>query len=284
VIGAGIISFDRPQYLAHLLASLEAQRDAPPIEYHLFQDGAINCYSGRTVGDEEGIQEAIELFLDARLESGKVTHVRADNVGIGINQFEAYELMVERYRRIVMLEDDVVLSPYWARLLPVLFEGLEAHPDVFGFSTSFRRHCAREHIEANLGRVAAGTPHWWMIAFTPGRWLRIRPHYLRYYELIEDCDYNAIPHGRIVELFRSVGYGHQASSQDGGKDMAVELAGMHRVRLTVNRGISIGREGVHFNPRVFEALGFEDQSPYVFESDATRNRFTWTEDRGGGAA
>ena len=278
-IGVGIISFDRPQYLGQLLASLEAQRDAPPIEYHLFQDGAVNRYSGRTVGDAGRIQEATALFLDARLGPGNVTHIRADNVGIGINQFEAYELMVANYQRIVMLEDDVVLSPYWGRLLPMLFDGLEQRPDVFGFSTGFKRRCAPQDIEANLGRVATIHSHWWMVAFAPERWACIRPHYLRYYELIRECDYGHIPHTQIHELFQAVGCGCHASSQDAGKDMAVHLAGMCRALPIVNRGISIGREGVHFNPYVFERLGFEDQEPYVFESDATRTAFEWVKEQ-----
>lgn len=274
-IGVGIVSFDRPHYLAQLLQSLEAQVDAPLVDWHLFQDGAVNRFSGRVVGDDDKIQEATHAFFDAPLRGLKVAHLRESNAGVGINQFEAYKFMCRHYQHIVMLEDDVVLSPYWARLLPVLFEGLAVHPDAFGFTTGFRRWCEPDDIEAHLGQVAPGRPHWWMIGFTPERWARIRGHYLRYYELIRECDYGEIPHGEIVALFEEVGHAHHASSQDGGKDMAVELAGMHRVRTTVNRGISIGREGVHFSPQLFERLGFHEQEPYVFESDRTCNQFEW---------
>jgi len=275
MIGIGIVSFDRPHYLKQLLASLEAQVDMPPVDWHLFQDGAVNEFSGREVGDKERIQEAAKAFLYARLPGGKIAHIHAANVGVGINQFEAYELMCTTYRHIVMLEDDVILSPYWARLLPILFSELEQRPDVFGFTTGFRRWCKREELEQWLPQVGAGHPHWWMIAFTPDRWERIKPHFMRYYDLIKEHDYGQLPHERVMALFRSVGYAHHASSQDGGKDMAVQLAGMHRVRTTVNRGISIGREGVHFNPALFEKMGFHEQEPYVFESDKVRERFEW---------
>jgi len=275
VIGIGIISFDRPQYLGQLLESLEQQVDAPPMAWHLFQDGAVNKFSERVVGDQGRIQEAIRAFLTARLPGVKEAHVRRTNVGIGINQFEAYEFMCNRYEQIVVLEDDVVLSPYWARLLPALFDGLEARPDTFGFTTGFRRRCERETINDHLDRVSPGRPHWWMIGFTPDRWARIRPHYLRYYEMIQECDYGHLPHSKIMALFEEVGHTHHASSQDGGKDMAVHCAGMHRAQLTVNRGIGIGREGLHFNPGLFERMGFHDQEPYVFESDKTRGGFEW---------
>jgi len=274
-MAVGIISFDRPDYLGRLLASLETQVDAPAIDWHLFQDGAVNRYSGRKVGDAARIRQSLDAFARARLPGFKMAHRGEANAGIGINQFEAYEFACRHYERIVMLEDDVVLSPYWARLLPLLFDGLEAHPDVFGFTTSFRRYCEREDIDANLDRVCLGHSHWWMVAFTADRWERVREHYLRYYELIRECDYGAIPHAKIRALFDEVGYDHAASSQDAGKDMAVWLAGMRRAVCVVNRGVSIGREGVHFNPQVFERLGFEDQEPYVFESDATRDSFEW---------
>jgi hypothetical protein len=275
MIGIGIVSFNRPHYLTQLLASLEAQVDVPALSWHLFQDGAVNKFSGREVGDQDHITEAVKTFFAAHLPGEKIAHVRADNVGIGINQFEAYELMCQHYDRIVMLEDDVILSPYWARLLPMLFDGLEQHPDVFGFVTGFKRWCERGEIEAYLDRVAPGAPHWWMIGFTPDRWERIKPHFWRYYELIQECDYGHLPHGRILELFKEVGWNSPVSSQDGGKSMAVHLAGMHRVQLTVNRGISIGREGVHFKGGLFERMGLHEQEPYVFESDRTRERFEW---------
>ena len=275
MIGIGIVSFDRPQYLTQLLESLVQQVDAPTIDWHLFQDRAVNKFSDRVVGDNALVQESVKAFFQARLPGAKEAHVRAANVGIGINQFEAYEFMCHRYERIVMLEDDVVLSPYWARLLPALFDELEQHPDVFGFTTGFRRWCKREEVEQWLPQVALGSPHWWMIGFTPDRWERVRPHFWRYYDLIRERDYGKLPHNKIVALFDEIGWTSKASSQDGGKDMAVHLAGMHRVRTTVNRGIGIGREGVHFNTGLFEKMGFDDQEPYVFESDRTREQFEW---------
>ena len=280
MIGIGIVSFDRPHYLGQLLASLEGQYQPPEMDVHLWQDGAVNRYSGRVVGDQGRIETSRQCFVRARLPGFKTAHVHDDNVGIGINQFEAYEWMCQYYERVVILENDIVLSPYWARLLPILFEGLAEHPDTFGFTTDFKRRVERHEIEDNLSRVVYEHPHWWMIAFTPDRWARIRPGFLRYYELIRECDYNAIPHERIRALFDEVQHPvRTVTSQDGGKDMAVRLNGMHRATLAVNRGISIGREGIHFNPVEHRRLGYDDQEPYIFESDATRDHFDWPEDQ-----
>lgn len=273
-IGVGVISFDRPSYLRRLVASLEQQAELEGVEFHLFQDGAVNRFSGRVAGDEAKIDEAVRLFARANVSQGEL-HRQRENVGVGINQFEAYEWLTARYEWVVVLEDDVVLSPHWLRLIRVLFRELEEHGDVFGFSTAFRRQCGAEEIEAHLGDIVAGTPHWWMIGFLAERWRRIRPHFLEYYELIREIDYAAIPHAEVRALFERKGWGQMATSQDGGKDMAVHAAGMERVVLAVNRGISIGRRGIHFTPDRFRRMGFEQQMPYIFESDGQREGFEW---------
>lgn len=275
MLGIGVISFDRPGYLRALVSSLRAQSDdLNSVGFHLFQDGAVNRFSGAQRATQQKIDAAVRVWEIAGLPNSE-KHIRHENVSVGINQYEAVELMVERYDQIVMLEDDVVLSPYWLRLVRILFSELDSHPDVYGFSTAFRRQCGVEEINDNLHRVAYGTPHWWMIAFTPDRWQRIKPHFLEYYELIRYEDYAKIPHDKITNLYKQKGWTQNATSQDGGKDMAVHAAGMKRAVLAVNRGLSIGRHGIHFTPERFRGLGFENQTPYIFDSDADRNGFEW---------
>jgi hypothetical protein len=227
------------------------------------------------VGDEGRIQESMQLFLNSGIGMQREMHVHKANVGIAINQLEAYDYLAEHYENIVVLEDDVVLSPHWARLLPILFEEMKQRPDVFGFTTGFKRACEIGEIEANLDEVQVSNRHWWMIGFTRQTWGRIREHYMRYYVLVRGVDYGALPYKEIRKFFRLVGYASKASSQDAGKDMAVMLAGMKRVALVVNRGISIGKEGLHFVPDLYSAMKLDQQVPYIFASDATREAFKW---------
>jgi len=273
-IGIGIVSFDRPGCVRRLLASLEQQADLDGVDFHLYQDGAVNRYSDVAWGDPDAIAQSVRAFERAQLPR-KTPHLRDENVGVGINQYEAYEFMADKYEWIVMLEDDVVLSPHWLHLVRVLFGELEQRPDVFGFSTGFKRTCGIEQIGERLDRVEYGWPHWWCIAFTADRWRRIRPYFLEYHALIEGIDYTARDHSAIRDLFRYHGWPQNATSQDGGKDMAVHAAGMRRAVLTVNRGISTGRHGMHFNPKRFKRMGFEGQTPYIFGGDAYREAFQW---------
>jgi len=45
--------------------------------------------------------------------------------------------------------------------------------------------------------------------------------------------------------------------------------------LTVNRAIGVGQNGIHFTPQKFHEMGFENQTPFVFDSDAAIEGFVW---------
>jgi len=279
-LGVAIVSFDRPHYLRRLLGSLAQCEGAEEVGFHLWQDGAVNRFSGRRWAKDADIAASVRAFERSGLPH-REAHVQRENVGIAINQFEAYEWMTARYRYVLVIEDDVVVSPYWLRLCQALCWQLETDGkgpswlDVFGFSLGFKRNCGRAEIQSKLGCVQFGTPHWWGECFASANWERIRPHFMEYYALVRERDYRDTPHGEITELWRRKGWRQMATSQDGGKDMAVHSEGLKRAVCVVNRGISIGRQGLHFTPDRFAALGYEDQVPYVFEEDAGREGFEW---------
>ena len=273
-VGVGIISFDRPDYLRQLVASLEQQTHLEETYFHLFQDGSKNVFSGRECADQADIERCVNVFAEADLPRA-FFHVREENAGIAINQFEAIEGMVAQYDYVLMLEDDVVLSPYYFRLMRVLFEQLEDQEDVFGFCLGFKKLCARHKTRENLDKIFKTCGHWWAEAFWADRWERVRPHFLEYYRLVQDKDYVMRPSQEIRELFRRKGWPSPVTSQDAAKDMAIYSAGMERVRTVVNRAISVGKRGVHFTPAIFRKLGFHDQEPCIFAEDAILQKFEW---------
>lgn len=274
-IGVGIISFDRPHYLRQLVRSLEANGDLKGVDFHLFQDGAVNRWSGRLCGSGPGIMAAVSLFKASGLRR-KTVHVHLDNVGIALNQHRALEYLVMRYPWVVLLENDVVLSPHYLRLARVLFEQLEAESNVCSFCLGFKKLCPRHRVADNLDKMIRVCGHWWGEGLWSNKWARARPFFDEYYHLVADCDYQARPHEAITGLFRAHGWPSINTTQDAAKDMAIYSAGMERVRLVVNRGISIGRHGTHSTPALYRGLGFDDQEPYVFESDAVLDRFQWS--------
>lgn len=276
-LGIAIIAFDRPQYTRRLLASLEQQTDLEGVAFHFWQDGAVNAYSGRVAGDQNRIEQTRALWAKAELPC-KHTHWRIQNVGIGIHQFEALEWMIQRYRQIVILEDDVVLSPFWLRLVRVLYGQMDEWPDVFSFSLGFRRRCGRGQIAANLNRLTTARSHWWAECFTAANWARVRGNFLLYYRLIQEVDYANLPREEILALYEADGWDWPYVTQDAAKEWAVWRADMVRAVAVVNRAIGIGKEGMHFNPAIFKAAGMDGQMPYIFEGDAELKRFELTKE------
>lgn len=256
------------------MRSLEANVELEGVEFHLFQDGAVNRWSGRVAASEGAIEESVAVFGGSALAEKRV-HLRCENVGIGVNQYEALELLLARYVWVVLLEDDVVVSPYYLRLARVLFEQLEDREDVACFSLGFRLLCARHKVEENNNKIMFNWGHWWGEGLWSGKWARVWPYFEEYQELVGDCDFVMRPHEAIVALFRSRGWPGTNTTQDVARDMAISCAGMERVRTVVNRGISTGEWGQHFTPRKFRAMGFDDQELYALEADAVLDRFEW---------
>ena len=271
-IGFAVIGWNRPVYLRQTLASLEAQTHLYDCAFHLWQDGAVNRFSHKLYAEPPAIAASVEAFEAANLPD-KHVHVQTANVGTAINQFQAIEHMTANYEYVVMCEDDVVLSPHWLRLTRVLLEQIKDREDIFSFSLGFRRVCDKAETDQNLTKTKYGTPHWWCEAIVSERWQRARPHFLGYYDLVKNVDYRDRPIVRILELFGRKGWQQTATSQDGGKEMAVWAAGMRRLAAVVNRGISIGECGTHFFPGKFRKMKLHDQKPYIFDSDAELGGF-----------
>jgi len=275
MIGVGIIAFDRPNYLRRLLASLEAQTDLEGVDFHLYLDGAVNPVSGVRYGKQKGIDTCARIFNMAKLPN-KFIHIREANANIGIASFEATEQLAATYERVMQMEDDIVLSPHWFRLARILYDELEAHPDVYSFSPAFRRTHRKEIDAQYMDTVTYGWNHMWCECFTADRWQRIRPEYMEYHELISEVDYIERFEEPIQKLYARKGMRPGlARSQDGGREMTIRLNGMRRAALAVNRAIGIGQRGIHFTPEIFKRLGFENQAPFIFADDATREGFTW---------
>jgi hypothetical protein len=271
MLGIAVFSYNRPSYLSELLLSLQAQTDKREVEMHIFQDGAY------TPKDNDLIREAITVAETTETGIPTKLHTRNENVCIGIALSEAIETMGARYDRLMMIEDDVVLSPHWLHLAHVLYGQLEDHLDVYAFSPGFKRRCSAEAISEELDTITVpDSLHMWCECTTPDRWARIqetyRPAYARF---LAGKDYRQRDHQAILRWCRDMGYPIPVTSHDGMILTAMRVAGMCRVQPTVNRAMGIGERGLHFTDALYAELGFGEQMPYVFESDATRERFIW---------
>lgn len=265
-LGVAIISYNRPHYFRQLIESLEKQTTLEETDFHLFQDGA------KTPVDRSLINQCMTIFNSSTLPNITITK-RGKNVSIAINQFEAVEEMTSKYDWIMVIEDDVILSPDYLRLIRILIEQYGNRPEVFGVSLNFLRRCNSKAIEKNLYRVRYSKEHWWAECFSSQKWKKVKPYFLEYYKLVKDRPYDQRPRSAITKLFRQHGLFIPQTSQDAGKDYALHRAKLKRINTVVNRGMYIGLQGTHFNARLANKYEFEKQVPYIFASDKTADKF-----------
>lgn len=270
-MGVAIISFDRPLYFAQTVASLEKQGDLENYDFHLFQDGQINKFSGRTVTQKPLIDKCINIFKRSKLPN-KFEHIEEKNIGNGINQFNAVEYMSANYEYFFVIEDDVILSPDYLTLCRKLIPFFD-NPSIFSLSLSFERFCEIEDINKNLGKVFFKNVHWWAELWKSSNWFKVRPRFLQYLEFIKNVDYHDRPTQEISKFFRSHGFNIPQTSQDAGKDFALFKSKMKRITSVVNRGFYIGEHGMHFRTPTYRKYGFANMKPFEFESDKLLNEF-----------
>lgn len=271
-LGVAIFVFDRPHYFRRLLASLEENTYLHDTDFHFFRDGAVNKFSGRRIGRPASLRRNLEMARQARLPN-KHFHVREENVGVGIQQFETYESMTQWYDVVLMLEDDIVVSPHYLRVMRVLFDSIVEMEDVFSASSSFVKLCAKDNVADHLDKMVRKRVQQWGEIFASSKWPCIRTPFLEYYDLIENVDFTARPHAKILELYDRHRFASGATSQDAARDMAISVVGMTRIRLVVNRALYIGAKGLYCTPAHYQKMGWAHQEPYVFPEDETIERF-----------
>jgi len=256
-----------------LLKSLEKQTDTQA-SYFLFQDGAVNPWSHRRKSRDKNISECLNYFDRADIPN-KQSHLRDGNIGVAYNIKGAFDTMAKDYERIMMVEDDVLLSPHWLKMAHSLFEQMEQRPHIASFSPGFRRLCDMADTNDKLNTIQETVQHMWCECFTAKTWEKMQPHLAPYYELVTGIDYMMRDDDPIIELHKSRGSKETGTSQDVARVVAIELLGMKRAQCTVNRGMSIGRQGIHFDNERYIKYKLGEQTPYIFDADATREGFDW---------
>lgn len=266
-LGIGLISYDRPHYFSQLIASLEKQTYLEETDFHLFQDGAKNKFSKRYGAYKKHIQFSIDEFNNSKLPNKKA-HIQNLNIGNAINQFQAVEYLSQNYEYFMIIEDDVILSTNYLRLIRILIDQyLKEDNKIFSLGLSFQRLCHLEDINYNLNKVALKNMHWWAECWRSKNWHKIRPYFLEYYKFVSHCDYMRRDTVAIKKFFNSHGFYIPQTSQDAGKDFALFKTKMQRLTTVVNRGFYIGEVGIHFRPQTYKKYRLGEMKPYEFEND-----------------
>lgn len=258
-----LLSFNRPVFFEQVAKSLSEQIDAnlPGRTIALFQDGAINRFSGRRRAEDDAIQACVEIFK-RYFPSGR-TFVADSNLGVALNFDRAERYVFEELNQDAALffEDDLVLSPFYLNTLDRLTE-MALGDDRIGYVSAYGiQGPASEHVNREPPRYET-LGHLWGFGLTKRLWQRNRPILDPYLQLLRNIDYRQRDVPAIQRLFTSWGMGCPGTSQDCAKHLACVVNGAINLNISVSLAKYIGATGIHMDPGLFDFIGYDRTEMY----------------------
>ena len=142
--------YNRPEHLKQLIASLQANAEAPQSMLFIYTDAA------RNKADEEQVNKVREVIRHIDGFASIEVIERATNWGLARNIIGGVTEQIRRYGRVIVLEDDLVVAPYFLRFMNDALEAYKDEPQV-------------GHIQACDFTQDVSLPDTFLIKFT-GSW------------------------------------------------------------------------------------------------------------------
>lgn len=115
-----LFAFRRPDHLSACLASLRSCPEAQTSDLIVFCDGS------RGPQDDEGVAEVRRIAREAKGFASVTVVERSRNLGLAASVIGGVGQVLERSERVIVVEDDLVVSPDFLRYLN---EGLDLYED-----------------------------------------------------------------------------------------------------------------------------------------------------------
>jgi hypothetical protein len=106
-----VFAFNRPDHLARTLQALSSCPEAAASPLKVYCDGA------RRESDEAGVREVREVAAAARGFASVEVIARESNLGLATSIIDGVTLQVQKHGRVIVLEDDILVSPYFLRYM-----------------------------------------------------------------------------------------------------------------------------------------------------------------------
>lgn len=266
-----IVSYNRPNYLKQLVASLVPALDRPAQRGRrvvLFQDAAYSDYFGRNKTDPALIEQCREVFRDA-FPTGPIIDA-ASNLGIAANidRAERYAFVDGDETAAVVFEDDLVVAPRYFDAMDALLE-LALADERIGMVAAYGSNAVASIAGQAQSRRRLGRMHHnWGYGITRRHWLErdalVRP----YLDAIAPYDYMDRPYVPVLDFYRRHGLPALASNQDLFKNLATNLLGRARVTSVTVNARYVGDQGEHFTPELFASIGFDRTNVFDYGEEA----------------
>lgn len=255
-----LMGFNRPDYLRQVIASLLAQQGGAldHREFHLFQDGAVNRFSGERYANDEDIQASVDIFREMVPQG--VVHQSPDNIGVALNfeRAERYVFLERGFPSAMLFEDDMVLGPYYVDTLQRLldFAASPAAGGRVGYVAAYGMHRASSEQQEQRQQDIVEMGHAWGYAVNRDHWLDVREVIDPYIQVVEGFDYRQRPKAHIGGVHKSLGVATRSLSQDAMKMLATSWLGRVRLMPFVCQARYIGETGLNFTPEAFQKKGY----------------------------
>jgi hypothetical protein len=264
------MSFNRPRYLRPVLESLNAQTrgSLEGREVHLFQDGAVNRYSGLRYAEDTEIWDSIELFK--RYFPEGIVHHSQHNIGIceSFKRAEEFAFLERGFECAYFFEDDLVLSPVYIDMMEALQRYAETMGNIAYFAAYGDIYVPQEDLQKRRCELTT-LDHHWAFGLLRRHWLKINESIQDYYRLVVGGDYARRDTPAIFASYRKYGGAPRASSQDARKAFACAQLGLWRANTVTSFSRYIGAAGLHMRPELYESLGYG--KAFVSQSAVTLN-------------
>jgi len=179
-IGAALFTFAKPNVTKQVITSILANRKVGyEIDWHIFQDGAVNDISELCYASDEEVAQTLKTVKNSGLPYKSLT-INEHNEGIARQKHKAHQLF-EDYDLIYFFEDDLLLGNYYLRLLKVLAQ-------------SFPRQVGTLHKHFNNGPYDTvysftGEARLWGYYMPRQVYVKIERGWNKYYERVKNLDY-----------------------------------------------------------------------------------------------
>jgi hypothetical protein len=255
-----VFSFDRPEYLSQALASLSAElaRSHIPADVFLFQDGAVNPFSGTRYADDANISACMSTFKKI-FPSGNILY-SPDNLGVGLNYDRAERFVFDTLKAPIacFFEDDLLLESGYLTLLEKLMNFALQNDHVGMVSCYGAAHSTKKVEQISRKQHFAHMGHSWGFALTRRHWLKRQPALIPYMEMISKVDYRLRPDDAIGGWRAGLGFSRTPTSQDDCKNIISLKQGVARLTTFANFARYIGVRGVHMTEEEYNSSGYKD--------------------------
>jgi hypothetical protein len=119
-----LFAYNRPQHLKRAVASLLQNEEGKASDLYVFSDAA------KTSRDEEAVELVREIIQNIEGFHQITIVERKENWGLARSIIDGVTSIVNRYGRVIVLEDDLVMSPYFLRFMNDALETYKDEPRV----------------------------------------------------------------------------------------------------------------------------------------------------------